>query len=177
MVSIEEARLDDLRQALARTRRAIGVGPAYYFKNRDLSREVRSILLAEIANAPIAVVVRVVRKELWPDEYLKATTGTDRINQCMVELVCADRPDPTVHRRYLIDGSRHERVVARAVKTALGRGLRENGHHAHEIRLCRDDTEDGQIIQVADIFAGRIRRSGGVVGDELVAFRSRLMIV
>jgi hypothetical protein len=167
-VHVRDSDLDHLRMNLAMLRRRLRVEDEYVFKHSGSSDKTKAAFFQALTQLPVTITVLSIRKNGWDSSYLKRSTGIDRINDAIMELVC-QLPDSLVDDQFLlIDLPRRElhtvkdlRVAVRRVLFGIGRGSFKN------IRPRPDHRDETATIQIADMVAAEFRKQGGFVGPHL----------
>jgi hypothetical protein len=176
---IDESRLEQIELNLRTVRQSRGLPPTYAFKYHRLQGrpELRAAFFAGIGDLSISATVLVVDKSAWPENFRRTTRGPDRITKYIADLIrgCAD--GFVVGHTLLIDGEKDETPTLTAARNAVSRAMEATGRRSfRKVKMSTDDSAGGEIIQVADMIAGAIRRHG-VDAAELRSLRRRITII
>ncbi len=149
--------------ALHEIRRASGMTSGAFHHAR-MSPVVREEFFGRIAGLPIRLTCRYVDKNSWSASYLKLTSGPERIRQSIVELV-EHLPDEIVAgQTLLVDQHRDEKGFIRNLRGDLRGALRAHGRRSFQKLAARPDhRSDAALVQLADMFAGEVRRKAGTI--------------
>ncbi len=162
--SIDADHREHLRAALTLLRECHGFRPDTVFKHADSSDRVRADFFEQISHTGIEVRVRLVDKTRdWPPAFSKLTSN-QRITSCLAASA-ADLPDRIIAGGVLLldlDQKRDGKLCS-STAGAINRSTRTGGRAGfRKVKCCPDtDRELGEIIQVADMVAGALRRAGG----------------
>lgn len=160
-VAVDDHRLVD--GALDEIRRASRLASSPFHYGR-LSPKSREQFFTRIADLPIHIFCRYVDKNVWSPSYLEQTSGPERIRQSIVEIV-EHLPDEIVAgQTLLVDQNRDEKGFIRNLRSDLRSSLRTQGRRSFRRIAARPDhRSDAALVQIADMFAGEVRRTAGML--------------
>jgi len=174
---IDGNQLPLLHEVLDRVRADRGLSAGFAFRYSASSDRVRAAFFSEFRNVPMSARAMIVDKRRWgPERY--RSRGYERIDECIVSLVCACPPEMIAGQVLLIDQPRKETAAVTRTATAVKRGLRGIGVHPYpQIKPVPDHRAQGSIVQVADMIAGALHDAGAVEGPYLASLRGRIVLV
>lgn len=178
VVHIDVEDWDSLEQALAEARRTRSLPANYVFHFSGSRPKIREAFFDEIKGVPLFAHARLLDKRLWTRSYLQATTGDDRIQAEILELLL-QCPDTCIGgQTLLIDGSRREARKIAPLKTALSRALTTRGRDGlRRVKACPDShPTQGALVQVADMIAGALHDAGNITGPYLSGLGVRITL-
>ena len=177
-VSVRDVDLEIVRSNLATLRRTLRIAETYVFKHAGSSDKAKATFFQVLAQSPVDIHVNSISKSEWDKPYLERTTGTDRISDGIVELICR-LPESLVDDQFLfVDLPRRELNTVRDLRVAIRKALSgsKRGSFKH-VRPRSDHRDDTATIQIADMVSGEFRRQGGCTGPHLRAIASKLTVV
>jgi len=163
--SIHEDELDRLQRALADlwVRRRFRQGAI--FKHTDSSDRVRMEFLEAIVGSGIQVRVQLVdKKRGWPQDLARLDSNQRLAG--IVATAASNLPAHLIERGTLLldlDQKKDGKLCTMAIG-AINRATRTASRHSfRKVKCCPDsDSTFGEMVQVADMVAGAVRRSGSV---------------
>jgi hypothetical protein len=175
---IDESDLRRLAAGLATAKQRLHVAETYVFRHVGASAAAHRAFYEVLVDLPIDIHVHVVEKPRWTAEFVKRTSGPDRICDCVVTIIvgCPDRV--VANQKLLVDLRRQDMAFVRALRKSLSRALLGIGRKTFEnVQPCPDHRIEGGIVQVADMIAGEIREQGALRGPYLEALGARIQSV
>lgn len=160
-VSIDEVELDVLRLELAAVRRRHGFDPTHVFKHMKSSGPVKRDFFTALLEVQMEIRVLLIDKMTdWPEHLWKAR-GNDRIAVSLAD-GAGRLPVGVVGRQTLLldlDHRKDGRFATQIIKAVHQTTRRPGSPGFRKIRCCPDsDSNLGDIVQVADMTAGVVRR-------------------
>jgi hypothetical protein len=164
-IAIASARREDIaiiEERLNACRNGLGHGPRYVFHYKASDSRSRERFFMALKGLPVSIVVHHVDRRNWSPSYLSSTTGPERIREAISNAVVAMNTQHITHGILMVDQRRDEKNFI----GHLRRGLRVTVRHMEIDGFAKivprpDDRDDTQLIQIADMFAGDVRRGGG----------------
>jgi len=171
-------RVPDLAGAMEDVRRTRRLPDGFTFRYSSCRPSIREAWFARVPSIPVEVTALVIDKRNWNRDYMRRTTGDDRVLHGVVKVVLAMPARHVAGQRLLIDYPSRERRKVDAIARAIASACRAGGQQSFSaVRPCPDDRRDGDIVQVADMIAGALRdrdRSGTAL---LASFGNRVKVV
>lgn len=166
--SIDSEALAHLHGGLAAVRARHGLVETYVFKHTGSSDRLRGDFLDAIENVGVQVRVVLVDKSVdWPREFWRFT-GNERLASCVADGV-GQLPVVLVEdQTLLLDlNQKKDGKFCTMIIRAVHRSTRTGGRIGFRKVKCCPDTHNthGEIVQVADMVAGTIRRAADLRPD------------
>jgi hypothetical protein len=170
--------LPRLESKLSMARKVLRLPPDYVFKHLGASRPVQDHVFAILRRLRLRAHVHIIEKSTWTDEYVRRSSGPDRICDGMVALVLGCPDVLVANQRLFVDLPRDEMKLIRDQRTAIGQALRGAGRKSFgNVQPRPDHRQHGSIIQIADTIAGEVHEQRGLTGPYLPWFGSRIKLV
>ena len=175
IVHFDEQILSDLERELAAVRATLRLPLTYPFKHLGASTAIHRHLFAVLGRLDMQAHVLIIDKATWTKDYLRRSTGPERICDGVIALIIGC-PDPLVNgQRLFVDLQRRDMDQLRDIRTALRHALRGVGRRSFaNVQPCPDHRLHGGIIQVADMIAGEVHQQGGLIGPYLPALGAKI---
>lgn len=154
--------IPSLHDCLRRVRETRRLHADYQFHHVSSKEGVREGFFRELAKVDLRIFARTVDKKLWDQAYLTRTNGATRLMSELVLLIKSLPDDIVTDQQLLIDLERRDQGLLRMLRQEIRRTLAfENRRGFQSIKACPDhQKQGGQLVQVADMIAGEIRREG-----------------
>ena len=177
-VHVRDSDVGLVQTNLAGVRRRLGVPHEYVFKHAGSSDKTKAATFQAIAQMPVSMTVLSIQKAEWESTYLKRSTGIDRINDAIMELVCR-LPDSLVEDQFLlIDLPRGELQTIKDLRVAIRKVLYGSGRRSFKnVRPRPDHRDETATIQIADMVAGEFRKQGACTGPHLSVIASKMTVL
>ena len=165
--------------ALAAARRQRGLGESFVFHHGKCRPVIRQAFFDELRNVPYSAHARIVDKRTWPVEFIRRTSGDERIRSEIVALILTCADDVIGGQILLVDCPKAEMRNVIAIKTAINQALATHGRAGLRlVKPCPDHhRSQGAIIQVADMIAGALHDSGDTSSPYLHSLRGKIQLV
>lgn len=161
--SIDADHQAQIQTCLDAVRERHGFRPATVFKHSDSSDRVRADFFHEVARSGVEVRVRLIDKAHdWPLEFTRMSSN-QRIASTLASTASALPHHLISGGTLLLDlDQKKDGKLCSATAGAINRALRAEGTHSfRKVKCCSDnDRTFGELIQVADMVAGAVRRAG-----------------
>ena len=178
IVHFDEQVLPDLGRELAAVRMTLRLRSNYPFKHLSASPPVHHHVFAALSRLAMSAHVHIVDKSTWTKQYIRQSSGPDRICDGLITPVLGCPDSVVANQRLFVDLERKDLSVVRNQRTALRQALRGIGRQPFgNVQPCPDHRLHGGIIQVADMIAGEVREQGGLSGPYLSALGAKIRIV
>ena len=162
--SIHNDQRDRLHHSLADVRDRHHHRPGYIFKHADSTHRLRTDFFDALATSGVEVRVRLIDKARdWPAEFWQIKRGDERLASSLAEATSLLPAALIEDQTLLLDlHKRKDGRLCTLITKAVHRSTRTEGRRGFsKIRPCPDDDDSfGEIIQVADMVAGAVRRAG-----------------
>lgn len=175
---VAKSDLQKLVTILADLRMSRSLPDNYVFKFSGMEDKIRKAFFSAMTRAPIKVTASFVAKSGWGEIDLQRTPD-DRLNDEIASLVQGCPVEYIAGQRIMIDiHPKEKKTTLERAKAAIKSRLRSHGvPHCPDIRACPDSRSDGQIVQIADMFAGAIQDSEGVSGNLLLPVSNQIILL
>jgi hypothetical protein len=175
IVHFDEAVLPDLDHELAAARTALRLPPTYPFKHLSASTAVHHHVFSALGRLAMQAHVHIIDKTTWTEQYVRQSSGPDRICDGLIALVLGCPDAIVAKQRLFVDLERRDLPIVRHQRKALSRALQGVGRKSFgNVQPCPDHREHGGIIQVADMIAGEVHQQGDIVGPYLPALGTKI---
>lgn len=142
-------------------RRHFGFEARHVFRHADSRPSDREVFFRAISEMPIGVACICIDKRAWSSDYLKSTTGPERIRHMIERLVLQIDEAHISGQKLLVDMTRDEKSFVTRIRQDLTAALKTEGRSSFSKVVARPDHRpDAAVIQVADMFAGEVRARG-----------------
>jgi hypothetical protein len=126
------------------------------------SLHTRALFFSELRHTSIVVTCAYVDRTRWTSAYLRETNGPERIRNAIVDLVDCLPEHLVGGQKLLVDQHRGEKGFIRDLTRDLRGSQRLVGRASFAKVVARPDHgKDVGLIQIADMFAGEVRRRNG----------------
>lgn len=167
-----------LEAELSAVRKALRLTPDYVFKHLGASRPVQDRVFSILAALNLRAHITMIDKSTWTEEYVRQSSGPDRIRDGIVALVLGCPDALVAKQRLFVDLPRAEMKLIRDQRTAIGQALRGAGRKSFGNVQPRPDHRRGaSIIQMADMIAGEVHEQRGLTGPYLPALRPGIILL
>lgn len=158
-VCVESGKRTEVSSRLASVRRTFKLPASYVFKYSSCRTALRLAFLTEMRSLPVTVYVRVIDKRLWNGSYLiQQRTGFSREVDAIVSLLRSCPASILSGSTVLIDAPKSEMKLIQAIRKSLSLQLMYQDHQGPQrIKPIPDTHPDGELVQVADMYAGFVR--------------------
>lgn len=148
--------LTALTATLGAIRRSQRLDEAFAIRYSHCSDKVRRAFFSRIATSGTFVFLSTVDKRAWHRPRRKGRPS-EWLDEAIADLVCRV-PEQTVAGQVLIiDRPKWETKAVLRTASTIKQALRGAGTHPFpKIKACPDDHPQGEIVQVADMFAGAL---------------------
>lgn len=176
LAQIDGAELPRLAGVLAAIRHGCGLDPRFPFRYSACSDKVRAAFFSEISVVAVTTRLVLIDKRDW-FEPRRPGRPSDWLNEAVAGLVCQCPMETIVGQVVLIDLPKNEMRAVRKMEAVIKRALKGAGIQPYpQIKPCPDTRSQGEIVQVADMFAGAFRVAGAD-GRNLRGVRRMFVVV
>lgn len=163
IASTQREDISAIEERLGACRRRLGYRPGYVFHYKESDSRTRESFFAAMQGLPVSVVIHYSDRRNWSPAYISSTTGPERIRKAIGDAVNAMDIQYIAHGVLMVDQRRDEKNFIGHLRRDLRAVTKQMEVEGFAKIVPRpDDRDDTQLIQIADMFAGAIRRSGGI---------------
>ena len=158
-VCVESGERSEVSSRLASVRRMFNLPEPYVFKYSSSRAALRLAFLQEMRSLPVTVYVRVIDKRLWDEPYLtQQKTGLSREVDAIVGLLLSCPASIIAGSTILIDAPKSEMKLIQSIRKSLSQQLGyQDQLRPSRVKPKPDTHPDGELVQVADMYAGFVR--------------------
>lgn len=163
IASTQREDISAIEERLNACRQSLGYRPGYVFHYKESDSRTRESFFAAMQGLPVSVVIHYSDRRHWSPSYLSSTTGPERIRKAIGDAVNAMNVQHIEQGILIVDQRRDEKNFVGHLRRDL-RAVTKQMEIAGFAKIVPrpDDRDDTQLIQIADMFAGAIRRSEGI---------------
>lgn len=164
-VAICTALVDDtsrIEERLNACRHRLGHGSRYVFHFKESDSRTQHAFFETLSGLPVSIVVNYVDRRNWSQSYLSETSGAERIRSTIIDTVKEMEVSHVDHGILMVDQRRDEKNFIGHLRKDLRIATKGMGVPRFAKVVPRPDhRDDTQLIQIADMFAGQVRRAQG----------------
>lgn len=177
-VTIEANRREQLHDLFLELRDRHQLTNRFVFHFVDCPSTLATAFFDAIRPAELEIRIGVIDKPHdWGAPAIRSMRGQDRLSVAISDLAIKLPSQFVDGSQLLIDGSRSERKFGLGTRQAIRHAFRQaNRRCFRDIRLCADGNDpDGEIIQIADMVAGAVRRAGSLDNPHIRRIGNRIV--
>ncbi|GEM_PF-2263724 len=168
-----------LHNALSRARRERNLPETHCFHHVSSKPAVTQAFFRALQPLPICVTASLIDKHQWDRTYIRSTTGNDRVISEIVKHVCNLPATTVAGQQLIVDLESQDTKLLDALRKSIRHAMRLEGRRSFaDIRACPDRRRTlGDVIQVADMIAGQLRKHRAIDGPHLPLIKDRIVIL
>ncbi len=177
-VTIEAEDREPLHYSLVDLRHQLQLTNRFVFHYVDCPSSLATAFFDAIRSVELEIRIGVIDKQHdWTHPATVSMRGQERL-RLVISKLSLHLPQRVVDGcQLLIDGSRSERKFGLGTRKTIRQSFDQaNRTCFRDIRLCADGNDpDGEIIQIADMVAGAVRRAGSLDNPHIRRVGSRIV--
>lgn len=154
--------LEEVHLGLERVRRALGFDQGHVFHHKNTQPKHRDMFFESIQQLQVMVTCGYVDLKTRLPIAVRCKTGGEEIRRAIVATAMQLPPEFVANGTLIVDMNRGEKGFIRSLKHDLRTaGNRESRKGFSRVNARPDHRDDSGLIQVADMFAGRLNKTQG----------------
>jgi hypothetical protein len=177
-VTINAKHRESLHHTFVELRNRQQLTNRFVFHYVDCPSSLATAFFDTIRSAELEIRIGVIDKlHDWADSGVLSMRGQERLRVAISDLAIQLPSQVVSGGQLLIDGSRSERKFGIGTRQTLRQSFDQaNRTGFRDIRLCADGNDpDGEIIQIADMVAGAVRRAGSLDNPHIRRIGNRIV--